>query len=110
MKTHKGGYPRVPPRPDALTALAQLSAWGGDHNEWAGNERDHRGDLLNMRQSIRELWRPTEARPNHPTRDTPAHEHSGQRQGKDLYSSLRGRVSFEPRNQDTLAHGRFRSR
>jgi hypothetical protein len=63
VKTHKGGYPRVPPRPDALTALAQLSAWGGDHNERAGNERDHRGDLLNMRQSIRELWRPTEAGP-----------------------------------------------
>jgi hypothetical protein len=28
VKTHKGDYPRVPPRPDALTVLAQLSAWG----------------------------------------------------------------------------------
>src|SRR5260370_40720534 len=37
--------------------------------------------------------------------DTPAPEFPGQRLSKYLYGSLRGRVGYQPGDQDTPAHG-----
>src|SRR5438132_116919 len=85
------------------------------------DKRDHGSDLINATEAVEcgggLLWhcplarggiqlRVDRARLHIVNRDAPAPELSGERLSKYLHGSLRGRVGYKARHQDTLTHRR----